>query len=414
MARELGKLAAVSLNRLPQPPPRADGGQQSKLIGDGAGLWLQITSTNSRTWVFRYRFAGKARTAGLGPLHTISLAEARIKARAYRQLLLEGVDPIEARKAKRAGELLAAAKTMTFRECAEAYIAAHQAGWRNARHAAQWPATLEAYVYPTMGALPVQAVDVGLIMRALEPIWNAKSETASRVRGRIEIVLNWATARGYRSGDNPARWKGRLEYQLPAKRKVRRVEHHAALPYAEMPAFMSALRVQDNPTARALEFAILTAARTGEVTGAPWHEIDAEGHLWTIPAARMKTGKEHRVPLSGAAQGILAGLERKGNRIFPIPPTAMRDLLCKMHPGVTVHGMRASFRSWAIEQTNTPTEVAEMALAHTVGSAVERAYQRSDLFEKRRELAEAWATWCAGGRGEVIELRATATQREMK
>jgi integrase len=398
MTRGIRKLAAVSLSRLP-----------AGLHGDGGNLWLQVTKTGARTWVFRFRHSGRARAMGLGPLHTVSLAEARDKARACRQLLLDGLDPIETRKAKRAGELLTAAKTMTFRECAEAYITTHQAGWRNAKHAAQWPTTLAAYVYPVIGALPVQVVDVTLVMKALEPIWTAKPETASRVRGRIESVLDWATARGYRSAENPARWRGHLENLLPARSKVRRIEHLAALPYGEMSAFMAELRAQDSPTARALEFAILTAARTGEVTGARWSEINEGEHLWTIPASRMKAGREHRVPLSPAARTILAGLDRKGSRIFPIPATAMLEMLGRMHPGVTVHGFRSTFADWGAEQTSFPHEVREMALAHAVGSKVERAYQRSDLFEKRRQLAEAWARFCDGGDGgKVIELRTAA------
>jgi integrase len=394
MAREMGKLAAVQLNRLP-----------AGLHGDGGNLWLQVTDTGARTWVFRFRHSGKARAMGLGPLHTISLAKARIKARECRELLLSGVDPIDARKAKRAGELVAAAKMLTFQECAKQYIASHQAGWRNVKHAAQWPSTLAAYVYPVIGALPVQTIDVTLVMRVLEAIWTAKPETASRVRGRIESILDWATARGYRSGENPARWRGHLENLLPAKRKVRRAKHLAALPYVEMSAFVADLRRTEGISARALEFAILTAARTGEITGARWDEIDAEGRLWTIPAARMKAGHEHRVPLSKAAQAILAGLAHHGSRIFPISERTMRDLLGKLRPGITVHGFRSSFSDWCAEQTPFPSEVRELALAHAVGSKVEAAYRRTDLAEKRRELAEAWARFCAGDRGEVIELR---------
>jgi integrase len=397
MAREIGKLTAVQLNRLP-----------AGMHGDGGNLWLQVTPSGARTWVFRFRHAGKARAMGLGPLHTVSLAEARAKARAMRQLLLDGLDPINTRNAKRAGELVAAAKMLTFQDCAERYIEAHQAGWRNTKHAAQWPATLAAYVYPAIGALPVQAIDVTLVMQALEPIWNSKPETASRVRGRIENILDWATARGYRSGENSARWRGHLENLLPQKRKVRRVEHHAALPYVEMGAFMAELREQEGVAARALEFTILTAARTGEVIGARWSEIAADGRLWSIPAARMKAQREHRVPLSAAAQAILAGLERHGSRIFPISERTMRDLLGKLRPGITTHGFRSTFADWCTEQTNTPTEVREMALAHAVGNQVEAAYRRSDLTEKRRGLAEAWAAWCAGDRGNVVELRPTA------
>jgi integrase len=400
MAREIGKLAAVSVNKLP-----------AGMHGDGGNLWLQVTETGARTWLFRFRHAGKARAMGLGPTHTVSLAEARVKARECRQLLLEGLDPIETRKAKRVGALLAAAKTMTFQQCAEAYIAAHRAGWRNAKHAAEWPSSLEAYAYPMLGALPVQAVDVGLVMKALEPIWTVKTETASRVRGRIEAVLDWAKTRGYRSGgENPARWRGHLENLLPAKRKVRRVEHHASLPYAELASFMVELRQQDSRTARALEFTILTAARAGEVCGATWSEIDADAHLWTIPAARMKAQREHRVPLPEAALAILAGLEparvpAAGSRVFQVGGRRLLELLTRLRPGITVHGFRSTFADWGAEQTAFPSEVREMALAHAVGSTVEAAYRRSDLFAKRRQLAEAWAAFCAGDRGNVIELR---------
>jgi integrase len=408
--RGFNKLSAISIGRLSQPTPRANGKQRNRLINDGAGLYLQLSSTGSRTWLFRYRFGTKARAAGLGPLHTVSLAEARIKARKYRNLLLDGVDPIAAKQAQRTGELLAAAKTMTFRECAEAYSTAHRTGWKSAKHAAQWSATLTAYAHPVIGELPVAAVDVTLVMKVLEPIWQTRTNTASRVRGRIEAVLDWARSRGYRSGENPARWKGHLEYQLAARDKVRRVEHYAALAYAEMPTFMADLRAQESVAARALEFTILCAARSGEVLGAHGSELDLNARTWTIPATRMKSAREHRIPLSEAALTILekSTTSSSMSRIFPVSERAMRDLLGKLCPGVTVHGFRSTFRSWAIEQTNTPTEVAEMALAHTVGSAVERAYQRSDLFDKRRQLAEAWAQFCAGDHeGNVIELRTT-------
>jgi hypothetical protein len=241
---------------------------QTGLYGDGGGLWLSVSSGGTKSWTFRYAIAGRAREMGIGPVHTISLAEARDRARDLRKLLLEGIDPLDDRRAKRAERAIANAKTLSFEECGKAYISAHRAGWKNNKHAAQWPATLEAYVYPAFGSLPVQAVDVGLVLKALEPIWSTKPETASRVRGRIESVLDWATARGYRQGENPARWRGHLDALLPAKTKVRRVEHHAALPYAEMPSFITALRQQDGIGAKALEFAILTAARTGEVIGA--------------------------------------------------------------------------------------------------------------------------------------------------
>ena len=263
MARAIGKLSAVAVPKL-KPGMHADGG----------GLYLQVTKGGARTWIFRFMLHRRAREMGLGPLHIVSLAQAREKARECRKLRHEGVDPIEARKVRRAEERLAAATAITFEASAEAYIAAHRAAWKNPKHAAQWPSTLKTYVYPVFGALPVQSVDVGLVMKALEPIWQDKPETASRVRGRIESVLDWATARGYRQEENPARWKGHLENLLPARNKVRRVEHHAALSYPEIADFMAELRQQEGVAACALEFAILTAARTGEVIGAKWDEID--------------------------------------------------------------------------------------------------------------------------------------------
>jgi integrase len=351
--------------------------------------------------------AGTAHNMGLGPFPDISLAEARERAAAQRRLRLDGADPIATRKASRMAAGLDAAKAMTFRQCAEAYIASHQAGWRNPKHRAQWPATLSAYVFPIFGELPVAAVDVGLVMKAVEPIWTAKAETAGRVRGCIESVLDWATARGYRQGENPARWKGHLENLLPKRAKVQRVKHHAALPYAELPDFMDELGQQNGLAARALEFAILTAARTGEIIGATWSEIDFEARLWTVPAERMKANREHRVPLSEAAVAILRPLydARTDERIFAISNMAMLMLLRRMGRGdLTAHGFRSTFSDWCAEQTNTPSEVREMALAHTVGDKVEAAYRRGDMFETRRQLAVAWAWYCAGEDGAAVTL----------
>ena len=354
-------------------------------------------------WLYRFQMHGRRRDMGLGPTDLYSLAEARQKALEARKLVAEGVDPIEARQAKRSAAAVDAAKGMTFRACAEAYINAHRSGWRNPKHAAQWPATLDAYAYPHFGSLPVQAVDVGLVLKAVEPIWTEKPETASRVRGRIESVLDWATARGYRQGENPARWRGHLENLLPPRSKVRRVEHHAALPYAEIAAFVADLRQQEGVGARALEFAILTAARTGEVIGARWGEINIAERLWTVPADRMKAGKEHRAPLSDAAMAIVEKMDaiRQGDHLFPggkaerpISNMAMLMLLRRMgRDDLTAHGFRSTFRDWAAECTNFPAEVAEMALAHTVGDKLEAAYRRGDLFQKRREIMAAWANF---------------------
>ena len=374
------------------------------LYGDGGGLYLRVAPTGAKTWIYRFMIAGERFDMGLGSTSVFSLKDARDRAMKARRLVADGINPIEQRKAERTAAALDAAKAMTFRQCAESYIEAHRAGWKNPVHAKQWPSTLEMYVYPIFGAVPVQAVDVGLVMKAIEPIWSTKPETASRVRGRIESVLDWAAARGYRQGENPARWRGHLENLLPKKAKVRRIEHHAALPYPEVAGFMAQLLQQDGIAARALEFAILTAARTGEVLGARWSEVDTEARLWTIPAERMKARKEHRVPLSDAAIAIIEAMAaiRSSEYIFPgasagrpLSNMALLMTLRRMkRADLTTHGFRSTFSDWCAEQTNFPSEVREMALAHAVGDKVEAAYRRGDLFDKRRQLAEAWAKFC--------------------
>jgi integrase len=410
LARGIGKLTALAVDKA----------KRRGYYGDGGGLFLQVSAAGTKSWVFRFKEAGKLREMGLGATHTIGLAEAREKARDCRRLRLDGIDPIAARKAARSQVRLDAAKAMTFQECAERYIASHKAGWRNPKHAAQWPSSLGAYAYPIFGALPVQAVDVGLVMRALEPIWTTKPETAGRVRGRIESVLDWAAARGYRQGENPARWRGHLENLLPKKSRVRRVEHHAALPYAEIATFIAELRQQEGVAARALEFAIMTAARTGEVIGAKWDEMDFGERLWTVPAERMKAGKEHRVPLSDAALVILEEMQaiRSGDFVFPggkakrpLSNMAFLMLLRRMkRVDLTAHGFRSTFSDWCSEKTNFPAEVREMALAHAVGDKVEAAYRRGDLFEKRRQVMDAWASFATSQpSGNVVPI-VTATR----
>ncbi|MHC2108347.1 tyrosine-type recombinase/integrase [Methylobacterium sp. CM6246] len=389
-----GKLTALGVARLKAPG----------MYGDGGGLWLQVSGKGAKSWIFRFTLRGKSREMGLGPVNTFSLAEARDKALTCRKLCYAGIDPIETRREQRQEASVEAAKAITFRTCAEAYIAAHKAGWRNEKHAAQWVATLETYAYPVFGDLPVQAVDTGLVLKALEAIWNTKPETATRVRGRIESVLDWAATRGYRRGENPARWKGHLANLLPKRSKVRKVEHHPALPFKQVPEFMALVAAQPGTAAKLMAFTILTAARTGEALGARWSEIDIESGIWTVPAERMKAGSEHRVPLSAAALAILAemrGLDAEfvfpgGRRGKPLSNMAMLVLLRRMERAdLTVHGFRSSFRDWASEATHFPSEVVEMALAHTVESKVERAYRRGDLFEKRRELTAAWAAHCS-------------------
>ena len=411
MARTTGRLTALRVERVKEPG----------LYADGGGLYLQV-SDNGASWIYRYMIAGRAREMGLGPLVLYGLAEARAKALDARKLRHEGIDPIEARRAERAKARLDAAKAMTFNQCAEAYIKAHRPAWRNDKHAGQWEATLKTYAAPAMGSLPVQSIDTGFVMKVIEPLWTTRPETASRLRGRIEAVLDWATARGFRTGENPARWRGHLDKLLPARSKVRKVEHHAALPYLELPGFLVALREQDGVAARALEFTILTAARTGESIGATWGEINWTDKLWIIPGKRMKGGKEHRVPLCDRALTIL----REMKPVDDIPNAAEQFVFSGGKPGrplsnmaflmllrrtgrgdLTVHGFRSSFRDWAAERTSFPSEVAEMALAHVVGNKVEAAYRRGDLFDKRRRLADTWAEFCdmpATGRS-VVALR---------
>jgi integrase len=402
--RTLHRLSAVGVSRASKPGKYPDGGN----------LWLQVSKWGTKSWLFRYSRHGKDRWHGLGSVNILSLAEARERARDCHKLLLDGIDPIEHRKAQRMKAKLDAARAMTFRQCAEAYIEAHRPSWKNPKHAAQWPATLGAYAYPTFGQLPVAEIDTALVLKVLEPIWSTKPETASRVRGRIESVLDWARARQYRQGENPARWRGHLDKLLPARSKVRKVKHHAALPYKEVTGLMEALREEKGVSPKALEFAILTAARTSEVIGATWAEIDLDEKLWVVPGDRMKAGKEHRIPLSDRAVEILRNLPREGNYVFPggkakapLSNMAMLTTLRRMERReLTVHGFRSTFRDWCAEQTAYPHEVAEMALAHAVSNKVEAAYRRGDLFEKRRRLLDDWAAYCAAPpAGQVLQIR---------
>jgi integrase len=346
------------------------------------------------------------------------LQEARAKALDARRLRHEGTDPIEARRATRMRARLDAAKAITFRECAESYIASHRAGWRNGKHAAQWEATLATYAEPVVGALPMQAIDTALVLKVLEPIWTTKPETAGRVRGRVESILDWAKVRGYREGENPARWRGHLDKLLPARGKVRRVQHHAAMPYADLPGFVLELHEQEGIAARALEFTILTGARTSETILARWGELDLLDKTWTVPAGHMKAGKEHRVPLSARALAILEDMRayRHADNGFvfpggktgkPLSNMAFLMLLRRMgYDNLTAHGFRATFKTWASERTTFQNEIIEAALAHAIGSKVEQAYQRGDLFEKRRRLMSAWAGYCINGKGagEVVSI----------
>lgn len=371
--------------------------------GDGGGLWLQVSPSGSKSWTFRFTLNGRSREMGLGSIHTISLSEAREMARNCRKLLRDGIDPIRQRKEGLAARRLASARSITFDACASAYIEAHKSGWRNAKHAAQWGSTLARYASPVFGDLPVAGIDTALVMKCLEPIWKEKAETASRVRGRIEAVLDWAAVRGYRQGENAARWKGHLDKLLPSKSKIQRVTHHRALPYRCIGVFLAQLRTRAGIAALALEFTILTAARTGEVIAANWDEIDLAAKTWTLPANRMKSHKEHRIPLCSRAVEILETVKPLHREwVFPsgrghLSSGAMTMLLRRMGRDLTVHGFRSTFRDWCAEMTAYPREVAEMALAHSVGNAVEAAYRRGDMLEKRARLMTDWARFCQEG-----------------
>lgn len=380
------------------------------LHADGGNLYLQVTPTGVRSWIFRYEVAGKARDMGLGPLHTVSLAQAREDAAEIRRARLRGADPLAQRRAAEA----ARAGIPTFRVAAETYIADHKAGWKNAKHAQQWTNTLETYAFQVMGDKPVDQIATEDVMGVLQPIWTTKTETASRVRQRIEKIIDWCTTQQFRSGDNPARWRGHLANLLPQPSTVREVRHFPAMPYAELPAFIQRLRERPGIDARALELTILTAARTAMTVGAHWSED--EGAVWRIPKERMKgrrsKRREHVVPIVPAVRSLLDHLPReKGNsHIFPgqrkpgLSTGAMDALLARMKLShYTVHGFRSTFKDWASEKTHFPNIVSEAALAHTIKDKAEAAYRRGELLDKRRELMEAWALYCGYSSTEALE-----------
>ena len=392
MPRQAKPLSALVVSRLSR-----DG---FHTVGEVPGLGLHI-SAGARSWLLRFSFAGRRPQMGLGSFPEVSLALARQKARDARELVREGVNPIEAKQSAKRAAAAKSAASKTFGECATQYIDAKSPEWSNIKHAGQWRSTIETFAMPVIGNLSVQEVDAPHVMSILEPIWKTKTETAVRLRGRLESILDWATVRGYRAGPNPARWKGPLSVMLPAPGKVANAEHHAALPYAEMPGFMARLRAVDGESAKALQFAILTAARSGEVRGARWQEVDFDAQAWTVPAKRMKAKKPHRVPLSGAAIRLLRARPRGklDDLIFPsarngrpLSDMAMTATVRRMQVDAVPHGLaRATFKTWATECTSFPREVIEMALAHTIENKTEEAYWRGDLFDKRVRAMRAWA-----------------------
>jgi len=411
VARPLHRLTAFKVARAKTPGMYADGGS----------LYMRVAPGGSRQWVFRYVRGGRLHDMGIGPTHTINLAEARERAAEARKLLIDGIDPLAAKRTRLAALRAADAKAMTFADCVKGFILDNEGSWTNAKHRREWEWSLVQHAYLVLGSLPVAAIDTPLVLKVLKPIWSTIPETASRVRGRIENVLGWATVHHYRSGDNPARWNGLLEHALPT---VVKGDHHAAMSYTQVPAFMAKLRQQTSVPAKCLKFIVLTAARLGEAQKATWDEIDPDNRVWIIPGSRMKSAKEHCVPLSRAAVAVVKDMHdvRHSDYVFPgyhdgkpigknMPWRLLKDITGGK---VTVHGFRSSFRDWAAERTSFPREVAEMALAHAIPDAVEAAYRRGDLFDKRRKLMDAWAAYCAKVEtdvGRVVALARTGTPR---
>jgi len=383
---------------------------------DGDGLRLVIKKTGRKYWVMRFQLNGKRRDMSLGAYTDVSLKAARSKTAIHRERISNGIDPIDAanneREAKQTTALIEAAKQIKFDSVAADYIAAHRPGWKNAKHAQQWENTLNTYASPFIGELSPGEITTEQVLRVLQPIWTVKPETASRVRNRIELVLDAAKARRLREGENPARWRGHLDKLLPKREKVQAVKHHPALPWSELPAFMAKLNKLDKVTFKAMQMTILTACRTSEVLGATWDEVDLEARVWAVPAERMKMRKEHRVPLSDALVELLEQLPRyeDNQHLFPgmktgKPLSNMAMLMGLRHikrTDLTMHGFRSTFRDWAGECTPHPRDVCEQALAHSLGNAVEAAYRRGDLFEKRRTLMDDWAHYITSAPTEKV------------
>lgn len=380
---------------------------------DGNGLYLQVSGRQgfesavrfSKSWIFRFQQNGRRREMGLGSLADVSAKTARLLVMDAHRLIIDGIDPLERRHelAAQAEHKEPVSKPVTFKDAALDYIDRHRAGWRNAKHQQQWENTLKTYAFPTMGEIPVAEIDDELVLEVLRPIWYARTETATRVRSRIETVLDAARASKLRTGDNPARWKGHLSLLLPKPRKVTPVKHHPALPFNEAPSFMAELRTHAGMSPLCLQLVVLTAVRSGEALAARWDEFDRSSETWSIPARRTKTGKEHRIPLSVAAVTVVeqAAALRQNEFVFPgvqsekpMSDMALTMLVRGMRPGITVHGFRSTFRDWVAEKTSYANELAEMALGHAIGDAVEAAYRRGDMFERRRQLMDDWAIWC--------------------
>lgn len=407
VAKELGALAVSRLTEIGMHP-----------VGKVAGLYLQVATRSSRSWILRVKIGDKRREIGLGAYPAVSLKEAQTKAQAERDKIRAGIDPILERREADSRLKAAQALEMTFQDAARAYMTKEAPSWKNPKHGDQWRNTLETYAYPIIGRLYLRHFTREHVLQVLEPIWLTKNETASRLRGRIEAILNWGKVKGYRSGENPAAWRGNLQTLLPKPSKVQNVRNHPALPFSEMGGFMQSLRKIDANGARCLEFAVLTAARSGEARGACFSEVDWESNVWRVPAERMKAKKEHRVPLPAAAVALLKSMPRSKDHdfIFPSPRgkvlSDMTLLMIVRRLGVDAvpHGFRSTFRDWAGEVTNYPRELAEVALAHVKGDATEAAYWRSDVLERRRRMMDDWAKFIEkpAPKGSVIPLQRQA------
>ncbi len=405
MARQSKKISALEVARL----------MKKGKYPIGEGLYLQISRSGAKSWVFRYSMNKKTTWMGLGSYSVVTLAEARAKTLALRKTLSDGVNPLVRKNQIEQAQRFDEAKLITFDECASQYIAAHKSGWTNIKHISQWENTLKTFVSPVFGNVSIQDVDTSLVMRVLEPIWTSKNETADRIRGRVERIIGWATVKKYRTGDNPARWRGHLDNLLAQRKKVRKVKHHSALSFEDLSDFMVSLRKIDSVSSLALEFTILTATRTSEALNAKWEEFNLADRYWLIPAERMKAGEAHKVPLSDRSIEILKHLETRafnefvfpGKKKFkPLSNMAMLQIIRRLGHGVTTHGFRSTFRDWAAERTYFANEVVEKALAHTIPNKVEAAYRRGDLFDKRRKLMTAWAEYCQSSqrKNRVLEM----------
>lgn len=397
MPKKAKELSALEVSRLKKPGNHA--------VGGVTGLYLYVNEAQGRSWVLRILVGDKRRHIGLGGYPTVTLAQARDKARETREQVLKGIDPVEKRREAARDLKVRQASRKTFEEVAKDFIAYQEHSWKNTKHRKQWSSTLEAYAYPLLGQMPVDAITEQSVIAVLEPIWKQKTETASRLRGRIESILDWARVRGHREGDNPARWKGHLDKVFPAQSLVKKVEHFRAMPVTSVPSFLKKLQGVHGVSAKALHFLILTAARSGEVRGAEWSEIDLEQAIWTIPAARMKAKRQHRVPLSAAALAVLRSVQGHGealgsglvfcnSRGGPLSDMSLTAVMRRMKVEAVPHGFRSSFRDWVGEHTQYPSDLAEMALAHVLPNKTEAAYRRGDALEKRRSMMDAWASHC--------------------